>query len=433
MGMKRRGFIKKAAAATAGAFAAPYILPSGRLFAATGTRIVDHVVFCLFAGGVRNLEAVHKVDGNLMPNTLLGSESISNDIAGGVNLLGQAGSQRLQEVGTLFKEFRFATGPTGHFSGHTSVITGVYNQQDINIRQRPSTPTVFELYRKHTSPEASAKNAWWVSNALGPYPALNYSTAPGYGPLYGANYMQPGSLISTDAYNALSNPKEFTQNQKELTNQMRGFFDDNFNNQFVEGSAGVSNPASDKELIEQFILAQYDNAVSGAYNDPWGIGGLSGDQFNVFAAEKIIEEFQPELLVVNMQDVDICHTNFTAYANNLVRADYALGHLWQTIQSTPGMADNTILIAVPEHGRNAEPNTVVDAFGRYAIDHTNDEMSREIFCLVAGPSGKVVQNQVIDQVMGETVDVVPTIAKILGFYDDVSAMLPGQPLDAALV
>jgi hypothetical protein len=245
--------------------------------------------------------------------------------------------------------------------------------------------------------------------------------------------MQPASLISTEAYNALNDPKTFTQNQKNLTNEMRGFFDNNFNNQFVEGSAGISNTSTDKEAIEAFILQTYTEAASGAYNNPWGIGGLNGDQFNVLAAEKIIEQFQPELLVVNMQDVDICHTNFTAYANNLVRADYALAHLWQTIQSTPGMADNTILIAVPEHGRNAQPNTVVDAFGRYALDHTNDDMSREIFCLVAGPSGKVVQNQVISQVMGESIDVVPTIAKILGFYDDVSGLLPGQPLDAALV
>jgi hypothetical protein len=28
---------------------------------------------------------------------------------------------------------------------------------------------------------------------------------------------------------------------------------------------------------------------------------------------------------------------------------------------------------------------------------------------------------------------VPTIAKILGFYDDIAGMLPGQPLNAALV
>lgn len=431
--MKRRGFIKKAAATSAAAFVAPYILPSGRLFAATGTRIVDHVVFCLFAGGVRNLEAVHKADGNLMPNTLLGNETISPDIAGGVNLIGQAGSQRLQEAGTLFKEFRFAQGPTGHFSGHSSVMTGVYNLQDINIRQRPQTPTVFELYRKHTDPSASALNAWWVSNALGPYPALNFSTHPDYGAIYGANYIQPASLISNESYAALGDPKVFTSDQKEKVNEMRAFFDNHFGNQVVEGSAGVSNSAADKELIESFIQQTFSDAVAGLYNNPWGIGGLSGDQFNVFAAEKIIEEFQPELMVVNMQDVDVCHTNFTGYANNLVRADYALGHLWQTIQTTAGMADNTILIAVPEHGRNAQPNTVIDAFGRYALDHTNDDMSREIFCMIAGPAGKVVQNQVIDQVMGESIDVVPTIAKILGFDDQVGGMLPGQHLAAAFV
>lgn len=214
---------------------------------------------------------------------------------------------------------------------------------------------------------------------------------------------------------------------------MREFFDNNFGNQVLEGSAGVTNSATDKELVESFILESFNNAVAGQYNNPWGIGGLSGDQFNVFAAEKIIEEFQPELMVVNMQDVDVCHNNFTAYANNLVRADYALGHLWQTIQSTPGMADNTVLIAVPEHGRNAQPNTVIDAYGRYAIDHTNDDMSREIFCMIAGPAGKVVQNQVIDQVMGESIDVVPTIAKILGFDNQVGGMLPGQHLEAAFV
>jgi hypothetical protein len=431
--MKRRGFIKKATAATAGAFVAPYILPSGRLFAATGTRIVDHVVFCLFAGGVRNLESVHKADGNLMPNTLLGNENISSDIASGITPLGQVGSSRLQEMGTLYKEFRFAQGPTGHFSGHSSVMTGVYNLTDINIRQRPTTPTIFEYYRKHTSPAANATNAWWVSNALGPYPALNYSSHPEYGALYGANYIQPASIISQAGYEALSNPKTFSQNQHDLVGEMRGFFDNNFSSQTLAGDAGITNASADNPAVQQFLLDSLQEAAAGQHNDPWGLGGMSGDMFNVFFAEKVIERFQPELLVVNMQDVDVCHTNFTSYANNLMRADYSMAHLWQTIQNTPEMANNTIMIALPEHGRNAQPNTVIDPYGRYALDHTNDDMSREIFCLLAGPSGKVVQNQLISQVQGESIDVVPTIAKILGFYDDISGMLPGQPLNAALV
>ena len=431
--MKRRNFLRKTATATAGALTLPYILPSGRLFAATGSRVVDHVVFCLFAGGVRNLESVHKADGNLMRNTFTGSESVSSDIAGAVPNMPIIGSQRLQQQGTLFSEFRFAQGPTGHFNGHNTAITGVYSQQDINIRMRPQTPTVFEMYRKHTEPSKSALNAWWVSNALGPYPALNFSSHPSYGAAYGANFIQPTSIISQSSYDVLGNPKAFNEVQREKVGGMRGFFDDNFSGTVNLGDAGVTNPATDAAQIDDFLQTTFSEAAAGQYNNPWGTGFMTGDMFNVFAAEKIIERFKPELLVVNMQDVDICHSNFTQYAAGLRAADYALAHLWQTIQSTPGMANNTILIAAPEHGRNQEPNTVIDAFGRYAIDHTSDAMSREIFCLVVGPAGKVVQNQTITQQVGQSIDIVPTIAHILGFHGDVAGMLPGQVLNQALV
>jgi len=431
--MKRRNFLAKAATATAGALTLPYILPSGRLFAATGARVVDHVVFCLFAGGVRNLESVHKADGNLMRNTFTGSENISSDIANAVPNLPIIGSQRLQQQGTLFREFRFADGPTGHFNGHNTAITGVYSQQDINIRIRPQTPTVFEMYRKHTEPSKSALNAWWVSNALGPYPALNFSSHPSYGALYGANFIQPASIVNQTSQAILGNPKQFTAAQREKVAQMRSFFDDNFTGTVNLGDAGVTNTVSDAAQIDDFLQTTFAEAASGAYNNPWGTGFMTGDMSNIFAAEKIIERFKPELLVVNMQDVDICHSNFTQYAAGLRAADYALAHLWQTIQNTPGMANNTILIAAPEHGRNQQPNTVIDGFGRYAIDHTSDAMSREIFCLVVGPTGKVVQNQTITQQVGESIDIVPTIAHILGFHDDVAGMLPGQVLNQALV
>ena len=68
--MGRRNFIKKLTLTTTGIIGAPYLLPTGRLFASTGIRKANHVVFCLFAGGVRNQESVHKMDGNLMPYTL---------------------------------------------------------------------------------------------------------------------------------------------------------------------------------------------------------------------------------------------------------------------------------------------------------------------------------------------------------------------------
>ncbi len=434
----RRSFLKRAGLATAGAFAAPYILPSGRLFASSGVRRANHVVFCLFAGGVRNLDTIQKAEGNLMPYTLFGSEAISSDILGGMDPLPAPSANPMQFAGTLFKDFRYKSGPTGHFNGHTTAMTGVYTDNDLDIKTNPQYPTVFEYYRKHNSPSQTALNAWWVSNSLGPYPALNFSKDSNYGALYGGNHIQPASIIGT-GYNALGNPKVFSQAQLTSAKTMRTFLDNNFANQTKAADAGITNIESDAAQIESFILQSFNEAVAGLYNDPWGLGmSMNNDMYNIFFAEKIMQRFKPELMVVNMQDVDIAHSNFTQYCNNMRKADYALSHLWNTIQSTPGMANDTILIVAPEHGRNLTHNSIVDNFGRYALDHTSDQTSREIFCLVLGPPGKVKSNTVFSSPsgIGESIDIVPTIADVLGFYSDIPMSYRsrmGNPLTQAFI
>jgi len=436
--VSRRDFIKKTAFATAGAFLAPTILPSGRLFAATGVRKANHVVFCLFAGGVRQMESIQQADGNLMRYTLSGSQPISADIIGGMSPLPAPSGLPLQNYGTLFKQFRYNNGPTGHVSGHHTAMTGVYNANDLNINLPPTSPTIFEYYRKHTTPSKSALNAWWISDSLGPYPALNFSSDSNYGALYGANYIQPATLISQSGYNELGNPKTFTAAQKTAVKGIRTILDKNFGHSYKGGDAGVVNNETDMALLETYISSSFSDAANGLYNDPWGVGAsvMNNDMFNLFVAEKVLQQFKPELLVVNMQGIDVCHANFTQYCNNIRKADYALAHLWNTIQNTPGLVNDTVLIAVPEHGRNATPNTVMDTYGRYALDHTGDAMSREIFCLVLGPAGVVKQNQVVTSISGESIDVVPTIADVLGFYNDIPSYYRGRmgsPLAQAFI
>ena len=431
----RRSFLKKTALATAATIAAPYILPSGRLFAASGNRVANHVVFCLFAGGIRNIESVQKERGNLMPSLLSGGASVDPAIAAGMSPLPSLPGSSIQSQATLFSQFRYGAGPTGHFNGHSTAITGNYTLQDLNIKEPPRMPTVFEYYRKHSDPAQAALNAWWISNSLGPYPSLNYSTYPGYGAMYGANYMQPATLVSDDGFSALSNPREFSSGEQAKIQSMRNFFNNSFSLDGFNDANGVDNLNNDRALLQTFLRQQLLNAQSGQYTNPWGLGtAMNGDTFNVFMAEKVIQEFKPELLVVNMQNVDVCHSNYTEYCNNLRKADYAVGHLWQTIQSTPGMANDTILIVAPEHGRNLEPNTILDAFGQPAIDHTSDATSREIFCMIAGPLGKVVQGQNITQITGESIDIVPTIAHVLGFNDAIpGGLLSGRVLNEAFV
>lgn len=438
--MRRREFIKKSAIATAGAFVAPYILPSGRLFAASGLRRVNHVVFCLFAGGVRNLESVHMNDGNLMTNMFRGNASISPDIAGGMEALPASPiSGRLQDFGTLFKEFRYYNGPTGHYNGHTVALTGNYVDVDLNIREHPVKPTIFEYYRKHNSPQQSAMNSWWIANTLGPYPALNYSNASGYGANYGANFIAPTALISPQGFDVLGNPRSFNSAEEAAIQNIRGFVNGVFNHTYSDGSAGVVNSESDAARLQQFITDLYTKAQNPSFINSWGAGSaMNNDMYNILFAQEVIKTFEPELLVVNMQDVDVCHFNYTQYANNLRKADYAVAQLWNTIQQTPGMANDTVLVIAPEHGRNFYTNTSVDAYGRRALDHTapndpnfsgdpNLQMAREIFCLIAGPPSVVRQGQVINTLMGESTEIVPAIAHLLGFESAISGSFGLKP------
>ncbi len=429
--MKRRTFLKQTAALAASSVAAPFILPGGRLFARTGSRRVGHVVFCLFAGGIRNIEAIQQAEGNLMPASF---EGTSSAMPGLDPIPASPWFQKLAKEGTLFPELRYREGPTGHFNGHTVAVTGRYTDTGLNLRQNPQFPTVFEYYLKHNSPAQTAKNAWWVSNSLGPYPALNYSQDPGYGAKYGANHIAPTVLLNPSLYPAISNPKQFQFHEEERLNHVRNFLDQSFGKQAVNQGFGISNTDSETKLIQDFIQSLMEKGNSGAYNNPLGVSGIhaNNDIYTMLFAEEIIREFKPELLTVNMTDVDICHQNFTEYCNNLRKADYAVAHLWHTIQNTPGMADDTLLVIVPEHGRNKEPNTVQDIYGRFALDHTGDATSREIFAMILGPSGLVKKNQVVgtpSNPKGESIDIVPTIAYALGFDVDIpNGRLPGRVL-----
>jgi arylsulfatase A-like enzyme len=109
--------------------------------------------------------------------------------------------------------------------------------------------------------------------------------------------------------------------------------------------------------------------------------------------------------------------------------------LWDKIQQHPVLANDTLLICMPEHGRNLEPNGLVDANGLRAFDHTSDENSRDVFALIAGPSSVVAQGRVVgtpSSPVGESIDIVPTIAHALGFLDAIPpGMLPGRVLEEA--
>ena len=444
--MKRRSFIKKAGLAAAGITGVPYILPSGRLFAATGNRVVNHVVYVLFAGGIRNQESVGQQflmnqnaslpEGNVMNNMLTGaapSGSLIHDPWAPVL------NTPMMEQGTLFKEVLYKDGPTGHYNGHTVAMTGNYTETGLNLNINPDFPTIFEYYRKHSDPNESAMNAWWISEGLGPYPSLNYSQSNSYGAKYGANFLRPQSILGNAGQSQLGNAVSYQPDDVQRINRIKNILDNNFA-QAGEQLPGIQNTPENREQIKNFLLQKIEDTANGNLevatpgNNP---SLLTGDLINISAAWQVLDEFTPELTVINTTNLDVCHDDFSAYLYYLHRADYGIGWLWNKIQSHPVLANDTIMVCMPEHGRNLDRNNIVDANGHGAYDHTGDDNSRRVFTMIVGPDDKVVQGQALgspNNPVAESIDVVPTIAHILGFKDSVpSNLMPGRVLDEALI
>jgi hypothetical protein len=444
--MRRRSFIKTVGLATAGVIAAPYILPGGRLFAASGKRRINHVVFFLFGGGLRNQETVDmqyianqgmSTTGNIMPNMLQGNAPSSN-------LLYKPWTPilttPLSSQGTLFQEVSYKSGPTGHFNGHTVAITGNYTETGLDLAVNPLFPTVFEYYRKHNSPAQSAINAWWLSETLGPYVALNYSRHPQYGAQYGANYFSPGTTFFNLGKKYFASIPDFQPDDINKISDIKNFLDANYRHSATD-LPGIINTPADKQAIEKFIKDTIAKTYAGTIEWPLPSGittnNLTGDLVNVAYTWEVLKTFKPELTVINTINSDVCHTDFTNYLGNIYKADYGVGWLWNKIQNDPVLANDTIMICMPEHGRNMAFNGLVDKNGLHAYDHTSDANSRRVFALVVGPSHVVKQGQVIGaqgNSVGESIDVAPTIADILGFHDQVPAgLLPGRVLTEAFV
>ena len=432
--MKRRTFIKKTALTAAGVIAAPYILPSGRLFAATGSQMAQHVVFVLMAGGVRQQESILQqyldggqsqfqsglnIPGNIMNNIFDGAPPSAKIVYGtNGNLAGDTPiasilSQSLQKQGTVFRELK--ANAVGHYSGLNALLTGNYGFSQ-GLRQKPLFPTIFEYARRHLN--IPATKTWFIGNGImNSIPLLNYSLQENYGIEYGANFFAPNITFGNQGEAHLKNAKTFhPEEELDVIYRMKYFL----NNVWMSSGKdilSIKNTEEEKQQIKDFISLLFEKKDQGdlimpPVND-------SSDLSNIGFTCEVLKEFEPTLTVVNMNDVDVCHSSYTTYLRALHRADHAVGFIWDYIQNEiPNMSGNTILIAIPEHGRNLDPNPIMDENNWYAYDHS-DNNSQRVFGVMAGPgidADRWVENQTDPNLpVANIVGAVPTIADILGF------------------
>ncbi len=436
--MDRRKFIKNSILTATGAVAAPYILPSGRLFAQTGYQMAEHVVFVLFAGGVRQQEAVLRryladsqnedIEGNIMYNMLEGAPP-PDKIAYGRddvqnNIIGAHPIDRLLEVplenqGVLFPEVRFAKGGAGHFNGLSTGVSGNYYITQ-GLRNRPVSPTIFEYLRRFAGFDAS--DCWFVGHGIGgSRPLLNHSDHPSFGRRYGGNFIAPLTTFGAPGQAHFMDFKNYhPETEWGVIREMRNFLNNNFTQEGLE-IPHLYNTPDEENNIKEFVRLMFEKVKSGQVTLP--PVNDNNDLKTIGYAVEVMQYFKPKLTVVDLSDIDVCHSNYTAYLKNLHRADHGVGFLWREIQRIPGMQNNTIMIVMPEHGRDEAPNPIQDENDWFAYDHSAGNINtRRIFTLMVGPG--IDANLKIgseENPIGDASDITPTIANIFGIKERVEA------------
>jgi len=442
--MKRKSFIKKAAAATAGSIVLPYILPSGRLFAATPDPKSEYVVYILFAGGVRQQESVlqgylhtsqdldSSFAGNIMPNLMAGAQPTKKIAYGTTSAGGTVGDTPIPKIltnplvndGVLFKEVR-AVNP-GHYGGLNSLLTGNASVAQ-GLKVRPNFPTIFEYARKHLGLKAT--ETWFIGNTIAnSYNLLNGSTHPDYGLQYGANFFAPTVTFGSQGRDVLANAKVYHP-QEELAPmyKMKNFLDNVF--RVKQGEIpSIKNTDEDKNRIKDFVRNTFQKQSAGQIPRPPVTD--NGDLATLSYAGEVLKEFKPKILVVNMTAVDTCHGNFSSYLRALHRADHGVGWLWNYIQTQiPEMSGKTTILLSPECGRNMNPNPITDENDWFGYDHSDSNTSR-VFTMMAGAAmggtrGTFSETWDINKPGAYTTDNVLTIADIMGFKN----MIPSGFVD----
>lgn len=436
MGIDRRTFLRRSALTAGSLITAPYILPSGRAFAKTGQQVAEHVVVVLLAGGIRQQEAVLQryladsqglnIEGNIMSNLLSGvapdDKVVFGTSAAGSVPIPQILSTPLDQQGILLPEMRYSTAATGHYVGLSACVSGHYGATQ-GLQQRPLHPTMFEYLRRHAG--AKATDTWFVGNGLtGSVPLLNHSGHSAYGAQYGANMFIPSVTFGNQGVMHAEGARVFHPDEElPAIEQMRQFLNQRFGESpDTDGPLdALGNTPEEKIEIKTFIRETFDRLDRGLV--PFPPVTDNGDLVNVGFALEVMRYFQPKLTVINMSAADTCHNNFTNYLQAVHRADHGVGFLWNYIQNElPGMANNTALLVLPEHGRNLEPNNILDTNDWAAFDHDSDANSRRVFGMLAGPNidaGLTLGG--LGNPVGDTADAVLTVADILGIKPEVEA------------
>jgi len=359
-----------------GLLAAGMLLPRTRAYgmapAATGS---GHKIILVVIGGVRRAETFSQEGLEYIPH-------LAYDLM----------------PHSLFYDHARNEGVTAHFNAISSILTGNWQRVDDWGKLAPTTPTLFEQFRKRTHVDRS--DAWVVASNKALTSLIGASSASGYGPDFGANVVFPKQLMLMAVADALrggrtANMADRSKVEAELESALEG---SNY-----EGLGWNVFEAADR--LDPRVQETIKNAVAGFVRSG---GPTSGDELTFFMTREIMRRFMPQVLVVAFSDVEAAHFgSYALHLSGIKTADRLIYQLWKEVEANPDYRGKTTMVVLPEFGRDPDGSATNGFFNHRA----NDDSTRDTWMMVLGSA--VDRPNVIERPVRH-VDVCPTLAGLLG-------------------
>jgi hypothetical protein len=299
---------------------------------------------------------------------------------------------------SLFYHHARNEGVTAHFNAISSILTGNWQRVDDWGKLAPTTPTLFEQFRKGLGAERS--NTWVVASNKALTNLIGASSDTNYGPAFGANVVFPKQLMLTAVVDALrggrtANMADRTKVEAELESALEG---SNY-----EGLGWNVFDASDQ--LDPRVRNSIQTAIANFVRSG---GPTSGDELTFFMTREIMRKFSPQVMVVAFSDVEAAHFgSFALHLSGIKTADRLAYQLWQEIEANPDYKGKTTMVILPEFGRDPDGSSTNGFFNHRAnVDSTRDTWMMTLGAAVDKP-------QIIERPIRH-VDVCPTLAGVLG-------------------
>jgi hypothetical protein len=367
----------------AGLSIAPRIL-SRRLWAATRqTQGARKVIIVTFGGGVRYSETFAPEGVRNIPRLV-----------------------EMKPKGLFFKSCTNA-GVLSHYNSTGSILTGNWQRVDDFGFQPPSTPTIFEYYRKQTG--AGPTDAWAIATNKS-FSLIGSGADRSLGQPYGANVVLPKQLLLEAVEGVVKkNSGAGVANRENVLQHLETILSEGY-----EGVGWTIFKAGGQ--LDRTVRDTLTHALVEYINGPEAPS--SGDELTFFIAREVMREFSPRLMLVNFWDMDVAHWgSYSLYLQAITKTDRLTGMLWEEIQSNPSYKDRTTMLVLPELGRDGD----INAANGFLNHRSGDPSCRNMWMLAmgAGAGPGEIERPVFH------VDLAATTAELLGFK---AGEITGRPL-----